>query len=73
MIDILRATSSIIYGIDNGAEAIIPVAQVEDCLAYTDKGYLLLQNEMEKWLQVMISEILLFPIPKKRLAEKQLY
>lgn len=32
VIDILRATSSITYGIDNGAEAIIPVAQVEDCL-----------------------------------------
>lgn len=41
VIDILRATSSITYGIDNGAEAIIPVAQVEDCLAYADKGYLL--------------------------------
>jgi len=41
VIDILRATSSIVYGIDNGAEAIIPVAQVEDCLTYADKGYLL--------------------------------
>ena len=41
VIDILRATSSITYGMDNGAEAIIPVAQVEDCLAYADKGYLL--------------------------------
>lgn len=41
VIDILRATSSITYGIDNGAAAIIPVAQVEDCLAYADKGYLL--------------------------------
>lgn len=41
VIDILRATSSITYGIDNGAEAIIPVAQVEDCLAYADRGYLL--------------------------------
>jgi len=41
VIDILRATSSIIYGIDNGAEAIIPVAQVEDCLNYADKGFLL--------------------------------
>lgn len=30
-----------VYGIDNGAEAIIPVAQVEDCLGYADKGYLL--------------------------------
>lgn len=41
VIDILRATSSIVYGIDNGATAIIPVAHVEDCLSYADKGYLL--------------------------------
>jgi len=41
VIDILRATSSIVYGIDNGAKAIIPVAQVEDCLNYSDKGFLL--------------------------------
>lgn len=41
VIDVLRATSSITYGIDNGAEAIIPVAQVEDCLNYAGKGYLL--------------------------------
>ena len=41
VIDILRATSSIVYGIDNGASAIIPVANVEDCLQYSDRGYLL--------------------------------
>jgi 2-phosphosulfolactate phosphatase len=41
VIDILRATSSIVYGIDNGATAIIPVANVDDCLNYADKGYLL--------------------------------
>lgn len=41
VIDILRATSSIVYGIDNGASAIIPVAHVEDCLNYADEGYLL--------------------------------
>lgn len=41
VIDILRATSSITYGIDNGATAIIPVSHVEDCLAYADQGYLL--------------------------------
>lgn len=41
VIDILRATSSIVYGIDNGATAIIPVAQVDDCLTYTAKGFLL--------------------------------
>jgi 2-phosphosulfolactate phosphatase len=41
VIDILRATSSIVYGIDNGASAIIPVAQVEDCLNYANQGFLL--------------------------------
>lgn len=41
VIDILRATSSITYGFENGAEAIIPVMNVEDCLSYADKGYLL--------------------------------
>lgn len=41
VIDILRATSSIVYGLDNGATAIIPVAQVDDCLTYTAKGFLL--------------------------------
>jgi len=41
VIDILRATSSITYGIDNGAEAIIPVAHVEDCLKYSANGFLL--------------------------------
>lgn len=41
VIDILRATSSIVYGIANGAKAIIPVAQVEDCLNYAGRGYLL--------------------------------
>ena len=34
VIDIFRATTSICYGIDNGAKAIIPVSQVEECLAY---------------------------------------
>jgi 2-phosphosulfolactate phosphatase len=37
VIDIFRATSSICYGIENGAEAIIPVSEVEECLAYQDK------------------------------------
>src|ERR1700744_3410203 len=43
IIDIFRATSSICYGIENGAEAIIPVAEVEECLVYRDEetGYLL--------------------------------
>lgn len=41
VIDVLRATSSITYGIENGAEAIIPVMEVDDCLIYADQGYLL--------------------------------
>lgn len=43
VIDIFRATTSICYGIENGAEAIIPVSQVEECLAYQEKypAYLL--------------------------------
>ncbi|MBW4890357.1 2-phosphosulfolactate phosphatase [Mucilaginibacter sp. HMF5004] len=39
IIDIFRATTSICYGIDNGAEAIIPVAKVEECTAYREKGF----------------------------------
>jgi 2-phosphosulfolactate phosphatase len=38
IIDIFRATSSICYGIENGAEAIIPVSLVEECAAYREKG-----------------------------------
>jgi 2-phosphosulfolactate phosphatase len=38
IIDIFRATSSICYGIENGAEAIIPVAEIEECAAYREKG-----------------------------------
>ncbi|MCJ0741218.1 2-phosphosulfolactate phosphatase [Pedobacter montanisoli] len=41
VIDILRATSSITYGFENGATAIIPVMDVEDCETYRDLGYLL--------------------------------
>lgn len=41
VIDIFRATSSMVYGIENGAKAIIPVEKVEQCLTYKDKGYLL--------------------------------
>jgi len=39
IIDIFRATTSICYGIENGAEAIIPVAEVHECIAYRDKGF----------------------------------
>jgi 2-phosphosulfolactate phosphatase len=38
IVDIFRATSSICYGIENGAAAIIPVAEVEECAAYREKG-----------------------------------
>jgi 2-phosphosulfolactate phosphatase len=38
IIDIFRATSSICYGIENGAIAIIPVSEVEECAAYREKG-----------------------------------
>lgn len=34
VIDIFRATSSICYGIENGADAIIPVATVEECKSH---------------------------------------
>ena len=37
IIDIFRATSSICYGIENGAEAIIPVAGVDECIIYRDR------------------------------------
>jgi 2-phosphosulfolactate phosphatase len=39
IIDIFRATSSICYGIENGAEAIIPVSEVEECAAYREKEF----------------------------------
>jgi len=38
IIDIFRATSSICYGIENGAEAIIPVSLVEECAAFKYNG-----------------------------------
>ncbi|RZL17828.1 MAG: 2-phosphosulfolactate phosphatase [Pedobacter sp.] len=41
VIDILRATSSITYGLDNGAKAIIPVMEVDDCEPYREDGHLL--------------------------------
>lgn len=41
VIDIFRATSSICYGLDNGAEAIIPVASVEACESYRKSDFLL--------------------------------
>lgn len=40
VIDIFRASSSICYGIENGALEIIPVASVEECIAFEGEGYL---------------------------------
>jgi 2-phosphosulfolactate phosphatase len=40
IIDILRATSSICTAFANGAEAIIPVAEVEEARSYKEKGWL---------------------------------
>jgi len=41
VIDIFRASSSMCYGIANGAQAIIPVAELDECLSYRKNGYLL--------------------------------
>jgi 2-phosphosulfolactate phosphatase len=41
VIDIFRATSSICYGIENGATEIVPVASVDECKSYEGQGYLL--------------------------------
>lgn len=41
VVDIFRATTSMCYGLANGAEGIIPVAEVSTCAIYKDHGYLL--------------------------------
>jgi len=41
IIDIFRASTSMCYGLANGAEGIIPVAEVSTCAIYKDHGYLL--------------------------------
>lgn len=42
VIDIFRATSSMCYGLANGAKAIIPVAEISECLVYGGReGYLI--------------------------------
>ena len=41
VIDIFRATSCMCYGLANGAQAIIPVAGLDECLSYREQGYLL--------------------------------
>lgn len=40
VIDVLRATSAMCAGIDNGLEAIIPVSTVEEAQAYQEKGFI---------------------------------
>ncbi|HTN21971.1 MAG TPA: 2-phosphosulfolactate phosphatase [Pelobium sp.] len=45
VIDIFRATSSICYGIENGAEAIIPVATVEECRSHGDSCLLAAERD----------------------------
>src|SRR5690606_9298506 len=41
VIDIFRASSSMCYGLASGARSIIPVAEIDECLAYKDRGHLL--------------------------------
>src|SRR5690606_25335702 len=41
VIDIFRATSSMCYGLANGAQAIIPVEELDECLSYQSNGHLL--------------------------------
>ena len=41
VIDVLRATSSICVAFAQGAEEIVPVAKIEECLTYKEKGFLI--------------------------------
>lgn len=41
VIDVLRATTSMCVAFDNGAKSIIPVAEIDQCLPYREKGYLI--------------------------------
>ena len=40
VIDVLRATSAICAGIENGVKEIIPVSTIEDAQRYKDDGYI---------------------------------
>lgn len=40
VIDVLRATTAICTALDHGVEGIIPVASLEEAMAYRDQGYL---------------------------------
>jgi 2-phosphosulfolactate phosphatase len=41
VIDILRATTSMCVAFDNGADHMVPVEQIDTCLGYQEKGYLI--------------------------------
>ena len=41
LIDVLRASSSIAAAIGNGVKKIVPVAGIDECFSYREKGYLL--------------------------------
>lgn len=41
VIDVLRATTSMCAGIHNGVHSITPVADVDECRKYRDKGYII--------------------------------
>ncbi len=41
VIDVLRATSSMCVAFSHGAEAILPVSEIEECRSYKTKGYLI--------------------------------
>jgi 2-phosphosulfolactate phosphatase len=49
VVDILRATSSMVTGFAHGVDGIVPVAMLEDCRAMKAKGYLIAgEREGEK-------------------------
>jgi 2-phosphosulfolactate phosphatase len=49
IIDVLRASSAICTAFENGAESIIPVAEVEQARTYKSKGYLV-AAERDGWV-----------------------
>ena len=40
VVDVLRATSAMVTGFDNGVIAMVPVAGIDEALSYKSKGYL---------------------------------
>ena len=41
VIDILRATTTMVVAYENGANSVVPVEHLEDALSYREKGYLI--------------------------------